>query len=62
MSFAVFRADRLLLRLPCLLRLIKLRLEPRRGLGGSSEGSALTAAVDEGGCCEVERLGMFRLF
>lgn len=58
----VFRADLLLLRLPCRLRVIRLRFEPRLGLGGSSEVSVPCTGAEEGGCCEVEREGIFRLF
>lgn len=61
-ALAAWRADLLLLLLPCLLRLIRLRFEPRRGLGGSLgfSGFGGGCGIDGPGCCEVERGGTSR--
>jgi len=61
---AAWRADLLLLLLPCLLRLSRLRFEPRRGLGGSFGFSGFVGgcSADEAGCWEVDRGGMSTVF
>lgn len=68
-SAFMFLADRLLLLLPCLLRLIRLLFEPLRGLGGGSMmvvvvvaavvGSATVDVPDDAGC--PDRAGTLRV-
>lgn len=63
-ALAAWRADLLLLLLPCLLRLSRLRFEPRRGLGGSFgfSGFGGGCSADEPGCCDVDRGGISTVF